>query len=237
MGEGHPATASGSGRRGPPLRPRPLARWRAPRRLGNGRSLSAMLRELAEEDGRERVSMGDLLETFRERAFGALIFIFAAPNAIPIPLPGLSALLGAPLVLLTAQLLLGRPKPWLPAFIRNRSFARSHFATVVGRLVPWLERAERLVRPRLLTLSEPPGERLIGLAALLLALLLFAPLPFGNMLPGLALALVGIGLIERDGVAIIAGAIAGLAGFALVSGAAFGLVVAALFMVRSAFGL
>jgi hypothetical protein len=194
-----------------------------------------MLRELAEDDGRERVSMGDLLETFRERAFGALIFIFAAPNAIPVP--GLSALLGAPLVLLTAQLLLGRPKPWLPAFIRNRSFARSHFATVVGRLVPWLERAERLVRPRLLTLTLPAGERLIGLAALLLALLLFAPLPFGNLLPGLALALLGIGLIERDGVAIIAGAIAGLAGFALVSGAAFGLVVAALFMVRSAFGL
>jgi hypothetical protein len=106
---------------------------------------------------------------------------------------------------------------------------------VVGRLVPWLERAERLVRPRLLTLSEPTGERLIGLAALLLALLLFAPLPFGNLLPGLALALFGIGLIERDGVAIIA--VAGLAGFALVSGAAFGLVVAALFMVRSAFGL
>jgi hypothetical protein len=217
------------------MRLRPLARWRAPRPLGNGRSLSAMLRELAEDDGRERVSMGDLLETFRERAFGALIFIFAAPNAIPIP--GLSALLGAPLVLLTAQLLLGRPKPWLPAFIRNRSFARSQFATVVGRLVPWLERAERLVRPRLLTLTLPTGERLIGLAALLLALLLFAPLPFGNLLPGLALALFGIGLIERDGVAIIAGAIAGLAGFALVSGAAFGLVVAALFMVRSAFGL
>jgi hypothetical protein len=119
------------------------------------------------------------------------------------------------------------------ASIRNRSFARSQYATVVGRFVPWLERAERLVRPRLLTLSEPTGERLIGLAALLLALLLFAPLPFGNLLPGLALALFGIGLIERDGVAIIAGAIAGLAGFALVSGAAFGLVVAALFMVAA----
>lgn len=140
-----------------------------------------------------------------------------------------------PLVLLTAQLLIGRPKPWLPAFIRNRSFARSEFATVVGRLVPWLERAERLVRPRLLTLSEPTGERLIGLAALLLALLLFAPLPFGNMLPGLALF--GIGLIERDGVAIIAGAGAAIAGLALLSRAVYGLIVAALFMVRSAFGL
>jgi hypothetical protein len=219
------------------MRLRPLARWRAPRPLGNGRSLSAMLRELAEDGRRERVAMGDLLETFRERAFGALIFIFAAPNAIPIPLPGLSALLGVPLVLLTAQLLIGRSKPWLPAFIRNRSFARSKFATVVGRLVPWLERAERLVRPRLLTLSEPTGERLIGLAALLLALLLFAPLPFGNMLPGLALALFGIGLIERDGIAIIAGACVGIAGLALLSGAVYGLIVAALFMVRSAFGL
>jgi hypothetical protein len=216
---------------------RPLARWRANGHPGNGRSLSTMLRELAEDDRRERVSMGDLLDTFRERAFGALIFIFAAPNAIPIPLPGLSALLGAPLVLLTAQLLLGRPKPWLPAFIRTRSFARSEFATVIGRIVPWLERAERLVRPRLLVLTEPLGERLIGLAALLLALVLFSPVPFGNMLPGLALALFGIGLIERDGFAVVAGSIAGLAGFAVVSGAIYGLVAAALFMLRSAFGL
>jgi hypothetical protein len=213
---------------------RPLA---APLHLGNGRSLSAMLRDVAEDDGRERVSMGDLLDTFRERAFGALIFIFAAPNAIPIPVPGLSALLGAPLVLLTAQLLIGREKPWLPAFIRNRSFARGEFATVVGRIVPWLERGERLVRPRLLVLTEPLGERLIGLAALLLALLLFSPLPFGNMLPGLGLALFGIGLIERDGFAIIAGALAGAAGLALVSGALYGLIAAGLFMLRSAFGL
>jgi hypothetical protein len=196
-----------------------------------------MLRELADDDGRERVAMGDLLETFRERAFGALILIFAAPNAIPIPLPGLSALLGAPLVLLTAQLLIGREKPWLPAFIRNRSFARSEFATVVARIAPWIERGERLVRPRLLALTEPVGERLVGLAALLLALLLFSPLPFGNMLPGLALALIGIGLIERDGVAILAGAIAGIAGLALVSGAAYGLVVGAILLVRGAFGL
>ena len=53
------------------------------------------------------ISIGDVLNAFGDRAFGALMLLFAAPNMLPLP-PGMSAVLGAPLLFITAQLMLGR---------------------------------------------------------------------------------------------------------------------------------
>src|SRR5918993_1800459 len=69
------------------------------------------------------VSLGDVLDAFGDRAFGALMLLFAAPNMLPLP-PGLSAVLGAPLLFVTAQLMLGRPTLWMPRFICRQSIRR-----------------------------------------------------------------------------------------------------------------
>jgi hypothetical protein len=199
----------------------------------NGRRLSELLGGLSTAGNGERISVGEITLAFGERAFGALIFVFAAPNAIPIPMPGLSALLGLPLVFLAVQLLLVRPRPWLPGFLRDRSIPRRQLAAAIAVILPWLERVERLIRPRMMWLSTPVAERAIGLLALILAVVLFLPIPFGNMLPGLALALLALGLLERDGLLVLAGMVAGTAGLALVSGALVGLVVAAVLALRS----
>lgn len=206
-----------------------------PRR--EGRRLSAILTELAKDENRPRISIGDLLDVSGNRAFGALVFIFAAPNALPSPVLGLSSILGAPLLLLTWQLMIGQPQPWLPGFIRDRSFDRRDFSRLVDRIVPWLQRIERTVRPRLLWMTEPAGERLIGLVCFLLALVLVLPIPLGNMLPGLALSLLALGILERDGVSIFLGTTAGLLALVLVSGVLYGLAKAALFIVRNAIGI
>lgn len=134
---------------------------------------------------------------------------------------------------LAVQLLLVRPRPWLPAFLRDRSIPRRQLAAAIAGILPWLERVERLIRPRMMWLSTPVAERAIGLLALILAVVLFLPIPFGNMLPGLALALLALGLLERDGLLVLAGMVAGTAGLALVSGALVGLVVAAVLALRS----
>ena len=60
---------------------------------------AASVSELLDQIGARsepNVSVGDLLDTFGDRAFGALMFVFAAPLVLPMP-PGVSALLGAPL--------------------------------------------------------------------------------------------------------------------------------------------
>lgn len=147
--------------------------------------------------------MRDLFAALGDRALAALLFVFAVPNAIPGP-PGLSTVLGVPLLFLSAQLLLGR-KAWLPEFIARRSMARADFAALMDRALPWLERAEKLLRPRFSGLALPPMEYLLGFICLVLAMILVLPIPLGNNPPAFAIAFFALGILERDGLWVLAG--------------------------------
>ena len=68
----------------------------------------------------ERLSLGHLIEGFFNRAFGVILFIYAVPVALPIVIPGLSAVLGAQLFFLSWQLMRGREQPWLPEVLCSR---------------------------------------------------------------------------------------------------------------------
>lgn len=192
-------------------------------------TLSAMLFTMAQDESRERIAVSDLLAALGDRALAALLFVFAVPNVIPVP-PGTSAILGAPLVFLAAQLTLGR-RPWLPAVIANRTIARSDFATLVWRVGPWLARAEKLLRPRAVALALPPTEYLVGLVCLLMAVVLVLPVPLGNMLPALAISLMALGILERDGLWILAGLATAAVSAVVVSGVVYATVKAAIFFV------
>lgn len=148
---------------------------------------------------RKTVAVQDVLEAFGDRAFGALMFVFAAPAALPMP-PGFSALLGAPLLFITAQLMVGRRTLWLPRVISGRTMKLSDFVSVMEKLSPYLTWLERRLRPRLSFLYNPWSDRVIGLICLVLAIIIVLPIPFTHMLPSLGLAAFGLGLAERDGV-------------------------------------
>lgn len=199
------------------------------------RRLSNILQEIADVSATpdERISLGHLIDGFGNRAFGALLFIFALPVALPIAIPGISAVLGAPLLLLSWQLMNGREQPWLPEVMRRRSFRRVDFVRLLQRVLPWMRRLERLIGPRLIWLVSGRGERVTGFLAFALALILFLPIPFGNTIPGLAVALLALAILERDGAAAIAGAIVGLAGLGVVSGMIFGMIKGAVFLLQS----
>jgi hypothetical protein len=167
------------------------------------RRFSEILSDLASRPA-ATVSLGDVLDAFGDRAFGALMLLFAAPNMLPLP-PGLSAVLGAPLLFVTAQLMLGRPTLWMPRFICRQSIRRDFFVLLTTKLRPVLERAERILRPRLSLLLHPVNERIVGAACLLFAIILFLPIPFGNIPPAWAIAAFALGILERDGLATLVG--------------------------------
>jgi len=195
--------------------------------LAGKAKLSAMLHALAQDECRDRIAVSDLLAALGDRAVAALLFVFAVPNVLPVP-PGTSAILGAPLVFLAAQLAFGR-RPWLPAVIARRTMTRSDFAALVSRIGPWLARAERLLRPRMVRWALPPMEYLVGLVCLLLAVVLVLPVPLGNMLPALAISLLALGVLERDGLWILAGLVAAVAAAVVVSGVVFAMVKAGVY--------
>lgn len=198
-----------------------------PRPARDKRSTSEALRDFIDGWAAERVSLNDLRIALGDRAYGALMVIFAAPNLIPVSIPGLSAVLGIPLMLLSAQLMLGQPHPWFPKLLGRRNFAASDFKLVLDRVLPLLARIERVLGPRLGWLTSWSGERFLGFACLVLATVLSLPIPFGNFLPALAILLMALALIEKDGLAYLAGLGVGIASLVIAWGVVLALATAA----------
>jgi hypothetical protein len=209
--------------------PRGLRRLKPPPE----RKLSQILEDFAADASRQRISLADLKEAMEGRAFGALMLIFAFPNILPSP-PGLAGVLGLPLLFLSFQMMLGRA-PWLPEFIGRRSMTREAFATVFNRATPLVARAERLLRQRLWLLTWGPAQQVLGVVCLILSVLLMLPIPFGNMAPSVAICLIALGVLERDGVWVLAGLVAAVGAAAWVGGIAYALFKSAIFVVMNAF--
>ena len=199
----------------------------------NGRRTSVILREFLAGHPEPRISLGALRDALEDRGFGILLFIFALPNLIPLNVPLLSAVLGVPLVLLGAQLAYGAHKPWFPNWLTERSFPRESFTAVVLRALPYLERIERLLRPRLPALTTWTGERFVGSAVLILAIVLTLPIVFGNWLPSFAIAIIGLAIVEKDGLAIVVGLIFGVIGLIVAGAVVFGFLKAMLLLISA----
>jgi hypothetical protein len=199
----------------------------------HGGRLSEILAAIAADTSRARISIADLFNALSHRAFGALMLIFAAPNIVPTP-PGFSSLFAAPLLLLTTQLALSRPTPWLPRLIADRSIAREDFASILGRALPWLLRAEKLLKPRLSFLTRPPLEQGIALVCLLLAAILFLPIPLGNMLPAISICLFSLAILERDGLAALLAAVVTAISIIIAWGVLYALIKSAIFVLSNA---
>ena len=65
--------------------------------------------------------------------------------------------------------------------------------------------------PRLSFLTHPPVDRVIGGALVLFSASILVPLPLTNSVPALAIVLVSMGLLGRDGLLVLAGTLLGTA--------------------------
>jgi hypothetical protein len=181
--------------------PRPLA-------------LSRRLRQIVEEDGPERLSFTELARQLHSRAWGGLLFIFAAINAIPLP-PGVNIFFAIPLMIVSAQMAFGRATPWFPARIDRRGVTKEELGRLIEKM-EWVEvRVERLLKPRLPALTGTTATRVIGIVCFLLALL--TTLPIVHVGPAAVIVLFGLALIYRDGALVIAAAVAAVAGAIVVA--------------------
>ena len=209
-------------------------RRRGARGRPRSKPLSDVLRAIAQDPGRESIAVNDLIVLLGGRGRAGLILLFALPNVLPAP-PGLSGVLGLPLVYLSFQMMMGRV-PWLPRFVGERAIPRDRFGMLADLLSPWLARAEALLRPRWSWAVNHRAEHAIGAFCLVLAAVLALPIPLGNMLPALAISLIALGVLERDGVWVLIGVATGVASLGIAAGVVYALIRSAVFVIVNAFG-
>lgn len=172
----------------------------------DARRLSAVVDGLLRLCAKESLTLGEFLHELNIYGHMMVCLIFAIPFLLPIPLPGLSTVFGLVIAIGGSQILLGQ-EPWVPRSWRGRQISTGLIVRILELLKRILLRTERVIKPRFKFFAKHPGfVRFNGAIILLLALLLALPMPPGfNFPPAMAIIVLSIGSIERDGVLIVLG--------------------------------
>jgi hypothetical protein len=164
---------------------------------------AALLRTALLSTPGERVTVDQVLEPLKRRAFGFLLLLLAIPNFIPVPL-GIGGVMGVLVVALGLEMLIGLEQPWIPGFLRRRTMSREGLLRFLDRIEPVTRRLEKLCKPRVQRLTQRPFTFISGAIMLLIGLLLALPIPFTNYVFGAMLIAFAFALVERDGALLIA---------------------------------
>lgn len=160
-----------------------------------------------------KLYLGELINAFGERGFGAMLLFLGLISIVIGAVPGTTTVLGFPILLISIQLVIRRDQLWMPRWVLKSSIDRQGYRTSITRVLKPLRMVERLARPRLSIMTSEISEVLIGLICTLLCIILMLPIPGGNLVPSLIIAAFGFGLMQRDGAVILTGWL-GAAGFA-----------------------
>ncbi len=168
------------------------------------------LREAAAALPGERVSMQTMLQAHGPAAHGSLLLMMAVPCLLPVP--GVGTVLGLGLVALAAAMWRGHSTECLPRRVAELELSRHGAQRVLFLLASSYALAGRFAKARLSHLASADTRSWTAVAIGLMAVIVVLPIPFGNLLPALAMMLIGLGLVFSDGVAVVLGlATAGLA--------------------------
>jgi hypothetical protein len=188
--------------------------------------LSDDLRRLLVQAGGRSLTLGELEEILQGRGFALFTLLLSLPFCAPISIPGLSIPFGIVITFLGVRILFGR-KPQLPDFVLRRELKYATLERIVNLGLKLCTRMEKITRPRMEFVRTWPGMiNLIGLGLASGGIQLLLPLPplipLSNTIPAISVVLLTAGLIERDGVFVLAGYFVNLGAwlyFALMFGA------------------
>jgi hypothetical protein len=89
---------------------------------------------------------------------------------------------------------------------------------LADRVVPYLQRLEKVCKPRFPIVTDSVGKVLIGIVIFVLGFIMILPIPLlGNMPPGFAASVIAIGMTERDGLVVLIGTVASAVAIAVAS--------------------
>ena len=169
------------------------------------RPASTALRRVADRvEAGEATTIGALLDSLGPAGVPLAVVLLALPSILPIPFLPTGPVMGALLMMIGAEFGLGASRLRLPGALLRIGLPRGTLVAVLRRAIPLVERIEGWQRPgRLRWLLGAAARPLLGLSVVLLGFAITLPMPFGNPPPGIALLLLGLALLARDGLAVL----------------------------------
>jgi len=170
--------------------------------------LRGILDRVEDIAGGETVDLKTVIEALGNRAFGPVLLLCGLFLLTPLGiLPGVPVALGVVVMLFAVQLLFRRKSPWMPKFLHRVKISAKSLEKTRKVAGPWLDRIDNVVRPRLEWAARGPMLVLAAFIAILLAVTMFplGAVPFGVVVPGFIIGLMGLGITGRDGLFILLG--------------------------------
>lgn len=174
-------------------------------------SYTLLEQTLAARDSPE-IMLSELVGGVGERSFGIALVLICIPALVP----GLGAVSGPVSAFIGVQMMLGWGRLWLPRWLGARALSRDLLKRALRKSKPFIERVERILRPRMKRVWRHAGWVWTGFLVFLLGLLLSLPIPFTNYLIAAPIALIGLALAEHDGGALITGWVSGIVAMVIV---------------------
>jgi hypothetical protein len=179
--------------------------------------LSEKLHALHAQAPEQGFRIRHLFEALAGRGHAALLVALALPFCLPIPMLGLSVPFGLIIAFIGLRIAF-RKRPWLPAWLLDKPLQAQTVAGLATKCAGLERRIHRLIQPRWPQVCHHPWMHFshgitIAVPALLLALPL--PIPGSNLPAAIPLLLLGLGLLEDDGLFIAVGYAAAWAGVAV----------------------
>ncbi|MCZ7450855.1 exopolysaccharide biosynthesis protein [Agrobacterium rhizogenes] len=186
---------------------------------------STRLRELAALGRAEgSIEIGKALSVMGQAGTALIILLLTLPALSPIPGP-FGMVFGTALALVALQIASGCETIWLPVSLKKRRLSSSTIDVTLRYTGPLIARAEKIMRrDRLAVLTGNPVQMLLGFPIFLLAVAIALPIPFGNFLPALALIVIAVALLERDGLITLIGLIFSVVALAATAALVYGVI-------------
>ncbi len=150
----------------------------------------------------ELVSVRHLIDAIGSRSFGPMILLPGVLAISPLTgIPGIATAIAVFVMLVSAQLLIGRDHFWLPHWVLERNVSRRKLRKSLRLLQKPARWVDKVVKPRLRVLTSRPAHFVTALLCILIAATMpvLDLVPFANTTAGLALTSFALSLIARDG--------------------------------------
>jgi len=154
-----------------------------------------------------RLSLAELIRLHGDASGPVLMMLLAVLATLPIAGAGMVLSLG--IFLLSWAWLRGMDNMPLPERLGRVTLNPVWTRRCLHGLAWIYEEADRLLRPRWIAMSNRRLRPLWGVWIALMGVIIFVPLPLGNVLPAISLVLLSLGWMFRDGLALL---LAGMAG-------------------------